>query len=152
MSNLNLILNSRKSLSYSQGVCKFFVNWNQFFESDPNAKYNVSFSFSTEIDNTLDQDDIYTISINNFGSLMRTITSIGQFGVGSTSSNVIGIVYPENITGANIRLVAHAHDNPETTIYGRPHDNIIEVQFNDLTNVLSQKTPQFIMNLRFEKI
>lgn len=150
--SINLVLNSRKSLSYASGVATFFVNWSQFFEDDPYCKYNVSFSFSTEIDNTLDEDDIYTIGLDNLGSTMRTITSIGQFGNGSTSSNTIGVVFPENINGANIRLVSHYNDNPPCTIMGRPNENLLEVSFKDLTQVLSQKTPQFIMILRFEKI
>lgn len=150
--SVNLVLNSRNSLSYDSGKASFFVNWSQFYEDDPNAKYNVSFSFSSEVDNTLDQDDIYTLNLDNIGANMRTITSIGQFGVGSSTSSVLGVVYPEDAQGVHIRLVSHFNDNPPVTLHQRPVENLLEVSFRDLAQSFSEKTPQFILIIRFEKI
>jgi hypothetical protein len=150
--SINLVLNSRNSLSYADGVAQFFINWSQFYEDDPNCKYNVSFSFTTEHDAGLNQDDIFTVNLDNLGSVLRTITPIGQFGAGSTSSTVIGIIAPFNTSGAHIRLFSEANMNPPVELMGRPSENLLQVSFRDLTNNLTTKEPQFLLILRFEKI
>tara|TARA_S200002703_G_scaffold151842_3_gene151659 strand:- start:1051 stop:1506 length:456 start_codon:yes stop_codon:yes gene_type:complete len=150
--SINLVLNSRNSLEYANGVAKFFVNWGQFFDDDPYCRYNVSFSFTTEHDANLDQDDIFIVSLDNLGSTMRSITSIGQFGVGSTSSTAIGIVSPFNTTGAHVRLNSDYSNNPPVEIMGRPSENILQVSFRDLSNTITAKEPNFLLIIRFEKI
>jgi hypothetical protein len=151
--SINLVLNSRNSLSYANGVAQFFVNWAQFYEDDPYCKYNVSFSFTTEHGGGLDQDDIFTVNLDNLGSVLRTITSSsGQSENGATSSQIIGIVAPFNTTGAHLRLNSDYSDNPPVTIMGRPSQNLLQISFRDLSNTLTAKEPEFLLILRFEKI
>ena len=151
--SINLVLNSDNSLFYNAGLARFFVNWSQFFEDDSHAKYNMSFSFTSKPDSSVDDDDLYVVAFDNLGSTLKTITPIGQNGVGSTSSTVMGIVKPERVQSASEnRLIADYTMNPPVTIWGRPTENLLEVSFKDLDNVLANKEPHFIMIVRFEKV
>lgn len=151
--SINLVLNSDNSLFYNAGLARFFVNWSQFFEDDSHAKYNMSFSFTSIPDASVDDDDLYVVAFDNLGSTLKTITPIGQNGVGSTSSTIMGIVKPERVqNSAENRLIADYTMNPPVTIWGRPTENLLEVSFKDLDNVLANKEPHFIMIVRFEKV
>ena len=151
--SINLVLNSDNSLFYNAGLARFFVNWSQFFEDDSHAKYNMSFSFTSKPDSSVDDDDLYVVAFDNLGSTLKTITPIGQNGVGSTSSTVMGIVKPERVQSASEnRLIADYTMNPPVTIWGRPTENLLEVSFKDLDNVLANKEPHFVMIVRFEKV
>tara|TARA_R110000765_G_scaffold292274_2_gene387874 strand:+ start:2133 stop:2588 length:456 start_codon:yes stop_codon:yes gene_type:complete len=150
--SINLVLNSDNSLFYNAGLARFFVNWSQFFEDDSHAKYDMTFSFASKPDATIDDDDLFVVQFDNLGSTLKTITPIGQNGVGSTSSTIMGIVKPEKQTGSNNRLITHYLDNPPVTIWGRPNENLLEVSFKDLDNVLANKEPHFVMIVRFQKL
>ena len=146
----NLVLRSQNSLSYASGVAKFKVFWNQFLE-DPYAEYLVSFSFITELTIDLDSADLYTLSLDNIGTTMKNIEG-GNLNSGT--SREIGWVKTEELHagGAEHRLRADYTSNPPVNIVGRPNSNILEVAFRDLDGVLSAKTPQFLLFLRFEKV
>jgi hypothetical protein len=65
----------------------------------------------------------------------------------------MGIVKPERVQSAsNNRLIADYTTNPPVTIWGRPNENLLEVSFKDLDNVLANKEPHFVMIVRFEKV
>jgi len=150
---INLVLNSDKSLYYNAGLARFYVNWSQFYEDDPTAQYDVSFSFQSIPDSSVNDEDLYVVSLDNLGSTMKTITSIGQNGIGSTSSTIIGLVKPERVqNAAENKLIANYLDNAPVRIIGRPQENQIEVSFKDLDDVLANKEPHFLMILRFEKV
>jgi hypothetical protein len=150
---INLVLNSDKSLYYNGGLSRFYINWSQFFEDDATAQYDVSFSFQSIPHSSVDDEDLYVVSLDNIGSTMKTITSIGQNGIGSTSSTIIGLVKPERVqNAAENKLIANYLDNPPVRIIGRPQENQIEVSFKDLDDVLANKEPHFLMILRFEKV
>ncbi len=144
----NLVLKSQNSLSYASGVAKFKVYWNQFLE-DPYAEYLVSFSFMSEVNNTLDETDLYALSLDNIGTTFKNIEG-GELNSGT--SREIGLVYSEEPHSSHARLRADYSTNPPVNIVGRPNANILEVAFRDLDGVLSAKTPQFVLFLRFEKI
>lgn len=144
----NLVLKSQNSLSYASGVAKFKVYWNQFLE-DPYAEYLVSFSFMSEVNNTLDETDLYALSLDNIGTTMKNIEG-GELNSGT--SREIGIIYSEEPHSSHARLRADYSTNPPVNIVGRPNANILEVAFRDLDGVLSAKTPQFVLFLRFEKV
>ena len=144
----NLVLKSQNSLSYASGVAKFKVFWNQFLE-DPYAEYLVSFSFISAVDATLNEDDLYTLSLDNIGTTFKNIEG-GDLNSGT--SRDIGLIYSEEPHSSHARLRAEYSTNPPVNIVGRPNANILEVAFRDLDGVLSQKTPQFVLFLRFEKV
>ena len=144
----NLVLKSQNSLSYASGVAKFKVYWNQFLE-DPYAEYLVSFSFMSEVNNTLDETDLYALSLDNIGTTMKNIEG-GELNSGT--SREIGIIYSEEPHSSHARLRADYSTNPPVNIVGRPNANILEVAFRDLDGVLSAKTPPFVLFLRFEKV
>ena len=144
----NLVLKSQNSLSYASGVAKFKVYWNQFLE-DPYAEYLVSFSFMSEVNNTLDETDLYALSLDNIGTTMKNIEG-GELNSGT--SREIGLIYSEEPHSSHARLRADYSTNPPVNIVGRPNANILEVAFRDLDGVLSAKTPQFVLFLRFEKV
>ena len=150
---INLVLNSDNSLYYNAGLARFYVNWSQFYEDDPTAQYDVSFSFQSIPDASINDDDLYVVALDNLGTTMKTITSIGQNGIGSTSSSVIGIVRPERVQNASQnKLIANYLDNAPVRIIGRPLENQLEICFKDLDDVLANKEPHFFMMIRFEKI
>jgi len=144
----NLVLKSQNSLSYASGVAKFKVFWNQFLE-DPYAEYLVSFSFMSEVNNTLDETDLYALSLDNIGTTFKNIEG-GELNSGT--SREIGLIYSEEPHSSHARLRADYSTNPPVNIVGRPNANILEVAFRDLDGVLSAKSPQFVLFLRFEKI
>ena len=146
----NLVLKSQNSLSYASGVAKFKVFWNQFLD-DPYAEYLVSFSFITELTNTLNETDLYALSLDNIGTTMKNIEG-GNLNSGT--SREIGWVKSEELhsAGAEHRLRADYSANPPVNIVGRPNSDILEVSFRDLDGALSAKTPQFLLFLRFEKV
>ena len=144
----NLVLKSNDSLYYASGRAKFKVNWGQFLD-DPRAEYQVSFSFMTEVDGTLDENDLYTLSLDVTGSTLKMIKG------GETNSSCvqeIGIVYSEEPHSSHARLRAEFCTNPPVNLASRPTADIFEVSFRDTSGALSAKTPAFILFLRFEKI
>ena len=143
---VNLVLNSSDSISYASGRAQFKVNWVQFL-NDPDATYKVSFSFITAVDNTLDEDDLYTLHLDNIGNV-KSIQA-GEFN-SSTSKN-IGYIYAEEPHSSHTRLRAEFSTNPPVDLVGRPTEDILNVSFRDLDGVLLQKTPQFVCFIRFEK-
>lgn len=151
--SINLVLNSDNSVFYNAGLARFFVNWSQFFEDDSHAKYNMSFSFTSIPHASVNDDDLYVVAFDNLGSTLKTISPIGPNAVGSTSSTIMGIVKPERVQSASEnRLFADHNMNPPVTIWGRPNENLLEVSFKDLDNVLANKEPHFVMIVRFEKV
>ena len=146
--SINLVLNSRDSVTYAGGQAKFVTKWSQF--PSEVEKYNVSFSFITEVDGDLDNDDLYTLSLDNIGSTIKNIRG-GNYN--SSTTTHIGYVLPEQPhSSANTRLRADYSTNPPVTIIGRPNNDLLEISFRDLTGTLLQKTPQFILFIRFEAI
>ena len=151
--SINLVLNSSNSLFYNTGLARFFVNWSQFFEDDSHAKYDMTFSFISKPEATIDDNDLFVVTFENLGSTLKTIAPIGQSGVGSTSSTIMGIIKPERVQNASSnRLFSNYLDNPPVTIWGRPTENLLEVSFKDLDNALGTKDPHFVMIVRFHKL
>ena len=144
----NIVLKSQNSMSYVSGKAVFKMNWATFLE-DPNAEYLVSFSYITELTNTLDATDLYTLSLDNIG-LLKTIQG-GEYN--SSTSTDIGWVKTEELhsAAAEHRLRADYCTNPPVSLVGRPTQDILEIALRDLTGTLMQKTPQFVLFLRFEK-
>ena len=143
----NLVLKSQNSLSYASGVAKFKVFWNQFLE-DPYAEYLVSFSFMSAVDAGLNEDDLYVLGLDNVGNLKN----IQGGNTSSSNTKDIGYLYPEEPHSSHARIRAEYSTNPPVTLIGRPTQDIFDLTFRDLTGTLSQKTPQFVCFLRFEKI
>jgi hypothetical protein len=144
----NLVLKSNDSLYYASGRAKFKVNWGQFLD-DPRAEYQVSFSFMTEVDGTLDENDLYTLSLDVTGSTLKMIKG-GQ--TNSSCVQEIGIVYSEEPHSSHARLRADFSTNPPVNLASRPTADIFEVSFRDVSGALSAKSPAFILFLRFQKI
>ena len=144
----NLVLKSSDSISYASGKAKFKMNWAQFL-ADQDAEYKVSFSFITDTDSTLAQTDLYVLALDNIGTL-KTIQG-GEFN--SSITKQIGIIYPTKLPSSapHARLFAEHSTNPPVNLVGRPTQDILEVGFRDLDGDLLQKTPQFVLFLRFEK-
>lgn len=143
----NIVLKSTNSMSYASGKATFKMNWATFLE-DPNAEYLVSFSYITEVDATLNEDDLYVLSLDNI-ALLKNIQG-GEYN--STTSTEIGLIYSEEPHSSHARLRAEHSTNPPVTLYGRPTQDILEISLRDLTGTLMQKTPQFVLFLRFEKV
>jgi hypothetical protein len=143
----NIVLKSQNSMSYASGKAVFKMNWATFLE-DPNSEYLVSFSYISEVNNTLDEDDLYVLSLDNI-ALLKNIQG-GQYN--SSTSTEIGIIYSEEPHSSHTRLKADHSTNPPVTLYGRPTQDILEISLRDLTGTLMQKTPQFVLFLRFEKV
>ena len=142
----NLVLKSADSISYAAGKASFKMNWAQFL-AEQDAEYKVTFSFITEVDATLDQDDLYILALDNIGTL-KTIQG-GEYN--SSITKEIGIIYSEEPHSSHARLRADFSTNPPVNLIGRPTQDILEVAFRDLTGTLLAKTPSFILFLRFEK-
>jgi len=145
----NIVLKSTDSISYASGKAKFKMNWAQFL-ADADAEYKVTFSFITETDSTLTQDDLYVLALDNIGTL-KTIQG-GEFN--SSIGKEVGLIYPtkEPASAPHARLFSQYNTNPPVNLIGRPTQDILEVAFRDLTGTLLQKTPQFVLFLRFEKV
>ena len=143
----NLYLNSANALSYAGGRAKFKVSWVQYLSNHQN--YKVSFSFITAVDANLDEDDLYVLSIENPGTVFKQIA--GGANSSSTSTN-LGIIYSEEPHSSHARLRANPSDNVPIDLCGRPNEDLLEIAFRDVSGVLSGKTPQFILFLRFEAI
>lgn len=145
----NLYLNSANALSYAGGRAKFKVAWVQYLSEHQN--YKVSFSFITSTDSTLTQDDIYLLSIENPGTVFKQIA--GGANSSSTSTN-LGFIYVTKTpdSAPHARLFSEHNTNPPIDICGRPDQDLLEVVFRDVSGVLSSKTPQFLLFLRFEAI
>lgn len=144
--SVNLVLNSSDSISYASGRAQFKVHWSQFLD-DPDATYKVSFSFITAVDANLNEDDLYTLHLDNVATLKNI--SGGEYNSGT--SKAIGFVYSEEPHSSHARLRAEFSTNPPVDLVSRPNEDILNVSFRDLDGVLLQKTPQFILFLRFEK-
>ena len=144
--SINLTLNSSDSISYAGGKAQFKVHWSQFLD-DPDATYKVSFSFISAVDQTIDETDLYTFHLDNIATL-KTIQG-GEYNSGT--SKAIGYIYAEEPHSSHARLRAEACTNPPVDLIGRPNEDILDISFRDLDGVLLQKTPQFVLFLRFEK-
>ncbi len=144
----NLVLRSQNSMSYASGKAQFKVHWAQFLE-DPRGEYLVSFSFISEVNAALDQDDLYVLSLDNIGTTLKNIEG-GNYN--SATSREIGFILSEEAAATHARLRADYAFNPPVNIVGRPDADVLEVSFRDLTGALSAKTPQFVLFLRFEKV
>jgi len=144
----NLVLRSQNSMSYASGKAQFKVHWAQFLE-DPRGEYLVSFSFISEVNNTLDETDLYVLSLDNIGTTLKNIEG-GNYN--SATSREIGFILSEEPHSSHARLRADYAFNPPVNIVGRPDADVLEVSFRDLTGALSAKTPQFVLFLRFEKV
>lgn len=142
----NIVLKSQNSMSYVSGKAVFKMNWATFLE-DPNAEYLVSFSYITEVDATLNEDDLYVLSLDNIG-ILKNIQG-GEYN--SSTSTEIGLIYSEEPHSSHARLRAEYSTNPPVSLVGRPTQDILEISLRDLTGALMQKTPQFVLFLRFEK-
>tara|TARA_R110000751_G_scaffold10751_2_gene38857 strand:+ start:761 stop:1138 length:378 start_codon:yes stop_codon:yes gene_type:complete len=125
------------------------MNWAQFL-ADSDAEYKVSFSFITDADSTLAQTDLYVLALDNIGTL-KTIQG-GEYN--SSITKQIGYVFPtkEPSSAPHARLRCDFSTNPPVNLIGRPTQDILEIALRDLTGTLLQKTPQFVLFLRFEKI
>ena len=141
----NVVLKSEDSISYASGKAKFKMNWAQFLAD---AEYKVSFSFITEVDANIDEDDLYILALDNIG----TLKTIQGGALNSSIGKEIGIIYSEEPHSSHARLKADFSTNPPVNLIGRPTQDILEIAFRDLTGTLLAKTPQFVLFLRFEKI
>jgi hypothetical protein len=110
----NLVLKSSDSISYASGKAKFKMNWAQFL-ADQDAEYKVTFSFITEVDVVLDEDDLFILALDNIGTL-KTIQG-GEFN--SSIGKEIGIIYAEEPHSSHARLRANFSDNPPVNLISR---------------------------------
>ena len=152
--SINLVLHSTDAISYTAGTASFYVNWNQWYEDDPYATYNVSFSMRSEVDSNISTGEVYMLHLENFGTTLRSIEGTGNGG-NSNNSLAIGWIEVEESHSTNTKhLQASYSTNPPTTIQGRPEGNIITIAFRDLNKVKPIPTiiPKFVLFLRFEKI
>jgi len=152
--SINLVLHSTDAISYTAGTASFYVNWNNFYEDDPYATYNVSFSLRSQTDSNIDSSKVYQLYLENFGTTLRTIEGADTNG---NSNNSLAIGYldvEESHSTQSKHLQASYSTNPPTTIQGRPEGNIITIAFRDLDKVKPIPTiiPKFVLFLRFEKI
>lgn len=152
--SINLVLHSTDAISYTAGTASFYVNWNQWYEDDPYATYNVSFSMRSEVDSNISTGEVYMLYLENFGTTLRTIEGTGNDG-NSNNSLAVGWIEVEESHSTNTKhLQASYSTNPPVTIQGRPEGNIITIAFRDLNKVKPIPTiiPKFVLFLRFEKI
>ena len=143
----NLYLNSNNALSYTAGKAIFKVSWVQYLSNHQN--YKVSFSFMSVVDANLNEDDLYVLSLDNIGSTLKNIQG-GNYN--SSTSREVGFIYSEEPHSSHARLRAEFLSNPPVDCVGRPNQDLLEISFRDLSGALSQKTPQFVLFLRFEAI
>lgn len=145
--SVNLVLKSSDSISYASGKASFVVKWGQFLTE--HQQYKLSFSFITEVDVSLNEDDLYVLSLDNIGSTLKNIQG-GNFN--STTSREVGIIYSEEPHSSHARLRAEYSTNPPVDMVGRPNADLLEISFKDITGTLMAKTPPFVLFLRFEAI
>ena len=55
-------------------------------------------------------------------------------------------------SSSHARLKAEYSTNPPINLCNRPDQDILEISFKDITGALSQKSPAFVLFLRFEVI
>jgi hypothetical protein len=152
--SINLVLHSTDAISYAFGTAEFFVNWNNFYEDDPEAQYNISFSFITNTDDSIIPEDLYSLNIENLGTTFRTIEGTNTSG-NSNNSLALGYVEPaKSESGADKLLKATFHTNPPVTIQGRPNNSLIKVSLRDFSKLKPQPdlTPAFMLFIRFQKL
>ena len=152
--SINLVLHSTDAISYTAGTASFYVNWNNFYEDDPYATYNVSFSMRSEVDSNISTGEVYMLYLEGFGTTLRTIEGTGNGG-NSNNSLAIGWIEVEESHSTNTKhLQASYSTNPPTTIQGRPEGNMITIAFRDLNKVkpIPAIIPKFVVFLRFEKV
>jgi hypothetical protein len=135
--SINLVLNSSDSISYVSGSAQFKVHWASFL-SDHDAEYKVSFSFITELTLNLNADDLYTLHLDNIG----TLKCINGGDTSSSITKAIGWVKTEELHagGAEHRLRSDFCTNPPADLVGRPNEDLLTVSFRDLDGILMQKT------------
>ena len=152
--SINLVLHSTDAISYANGTAEFYVNWNNFYEDDPYCTFNLTFSFITDADNSIDANDLYSLNLENFGTTFRTIEGAGTDG-NSNNSLSLGFIEPyEMHSSSNRNLKAYYTSNPPVTIQGRPNSSMVQVTLRDFSKAKAPAslTPDFILFLRFEKI
>lgn len=160
--SINLVLHSRDAISYANGTAEFYVNWNNFYEDDPYATYNVSFSFQTEMlsNSQISPTDLYTLNLENFGTTFRSIEGAGNDG-NSNNSLSLGFLetreqHQNDFYNSNLKrtMVAYFSTNPPVTIQGRPNSSMIQVVLRDFSKAKPPPTltPHYVLFLRFEKI
>lgn len=152
--SINLVLHSTDAISYTAGTASFYVNWNNFYEDDPYATYNVSFSMRSEVDSNISTGEVYMLYLEGFGTTLRTIEGTGNGGNSNNSLAIGWIEVEESHSTSTKHLQASYSTNPPTTIQGRPEGNIITIAFRDLDKAkpIPAIIPKFVVFLRFEKI
>ena len=134
--SVNLVLKSSDSISYASGKASFICKWGQFLTE--HQQYKLSFSFISEVDANLDEDDLYVLSLDNIGTTLKNIQG-GNFN--SSTSRDVGVVYSEEPHSSHARLRADYSTNPPVDMVGRPNQDLLEISFKDITGVLMAKTP-----------
>ena len=146
--SVNLVLKSSDSISYASGKASFVVKWAQFLTTE-HQHYKLSFSFITEVDGNLNEDDLYVLSLDNIGTTLKNLRG-GQST--STTSREVGFIYSEEPHSSHARLRAEFSSNPPVDLVGRPNQDLLEISFKDITGTLMEKTPAFVLFIRFEAI
>tara|TARA_Y100000114_G_scaffold157164_1_gene187640 strand:- start:4346 stop:4819 length:474 start_codon:yes stop_codon:yes gene_type:complete len=150
--SINVVFKSPKSLSYISGQAEFFVNWNNFFPEDESyCEYSLSFSYISQSSSSLAETDLYALEVDVGTSLQILGTSDTNQNANAGTDIIIGMVKPEKV-GTNFRMVSDYLDNPPVLVKGRPSNNMVKITLKDLTGTISQKNPQFLCILRFEKL
>ena len=143
--SFNLVLSSSDSIYYATGIAQFKVHFGQFLTEA--QKYKVTFSFISEVDNTLNETDLYTFHLDNIGT---TIKAIKGGNTSSSTTTAIGILRSEEPHSSHARLRADFSSNPPVDIIGRPDVEVIQVSIRDLNGTLTAKTFPWVAFIRFE--
>lgn len=150
--SINVVFKSTKSLNYFSGVAEFFVNWSNFFPEDESyCEYNLSFSYISQSANTIVDTDLYSLEVDLGTNLQILGTSNSNQNANAGTETTIGYVRPD-YNHNNFRMRSDYSDNPPVLIKGRPSNNNVKITLRDLTGTISQKNPQFLCILRFEKL
>jgi hypothetical protein len=151
--SFNLVLHSTDAISYENSVASYYVNWNNFYEDDPYCKYNVSFSFISDIDNGLTAGHIFSLNVESLGTTFQTIEGT-NYSTSSNNSLALGFVEVAELHSASNRRLEALHSyNPPITITGRPQSNIIQIALRDFNKAKTfPATPDYMLFLRFEKL
>ena len=158
--SVNVVLKSSKSLNYFNGVADFFVNWNNFIPEDESyCEYNLTFSFITERNATNGNKDIYSLEVDLGTNLQIMGSSNSNQNANAGTDNTIGFVQPNQLSDQvffnsfnSWSLLAEHNLNAPVTCKGRPSNNNVKITLRDLFGVITEKTPVFLLILRFEKI